>query len=217
MGVAAHYLQFVDQHGEEIKGESEGHKHDYWIDVTSWNWDVSDESLKNSGTAKDTTARGATSGAARASAGGGEVGIQPSLLTFTKSVDRSTTRLLLAMDEGHVLQKATITLLEELLDVNRKYREAFRLDVVLEDVKIVSYRLSVRASEHRVDLEETWGLNYTTIKFDYVSAGGMNAKFDRPPGSEKGGAARSEVDPVQQQKRIAELEQAVAAAKGKRG
>jgi type VI protein secretion system component Hcp len=217
MGVAAHYLQFVDQHGEAIKGESEGHKHDEWIDVNGWDWDATDESQKKSGATKDTPVKGAASGAARTSAGAGDVGIQPSLLTFTKSVDRSTTRLMLAMDEGHVLQKATITLLEELLDVNRKYRESFRLDVVLEQVKIVSYRLSVRASEHRVDMEETWGLNYTRIKFDYVSAGGMNAEFTRPPGSDKGGAAKPEVDTVQMQKQLAELQQAAAAGKGKRG
>ena len=79
------------------------------------------------------------------------------------------------------------------------------------------YRLSGRASEHRVDLEETWGLNYATIKFDYKSAGGMNVMFDRPPESDKGGAAKSAVDTVQMEKDLAVLRQAAAAAKGKRG
>lgn len=220
MAVAAHFLEILDQGGDKIDGESEGHGHEDWIDVTGWDWEVADESLKTSAPAKSATGKGATSGAAGAagaSAGAGEVGINPSLFTFTKAVDRSTTRLMQEMYQGHVLQKATFTLIEEMVDVNRKYRDAFRLHVVLEKVKVVSYRLSGRASEHRVDLEETWGLNYTTIKFDYESAGGMNAMFDRPPGSDKGGATKSAADTVQMQKDLAVLQQAAAAAKGKRG
>ena len=132
MAVAAHFLRILDQGGDDICGESEGKGHEGWIDVTGWNWEVADESLKKSAPAKNATGKGATSGAAGASAGAGEVGIDPSLFTFTKAVDRSTTRLMQEMYQGHVLQKATFTLIEEMVDVNRKYRDAFRLDVVLE-------------------------------------------------------------------------------------
>lgn len=216
MAVAAHYLKILDQGGHLVEGESEGHGHIQEIDVTGWNWDVSDQTPKDeAGTAKDKAGRGTAAGSAGASAGGAEVGIEPSLFTFTKTVDRSTTRLMRAMDRGEVLKKATFTLLEELLTVHDVRRSAFRLNVVLENVIVVSYELGGRSSDFRVDLDETWGFNYSKISFDYESAG-MYASFDRNPGSSKQGASKPAVDIQQMQKKISELTQA-ASAKGKRG
>lgn len=186
---AAHYLELVDQDNAPILGESEGHDFEGCIDIKGWNWDVSDESMKSAGSAKDATGKGATAGAGKASAGSGVAGVEPAPFTFTKAVDASTTRLMAAMYKGHVLKMATFTLLEELMDVSRKGRGAFRLHVVLENVKVTSYRLGGRASEHRVDLDETWELDYSKISFLYETER-MNAEFDRHPGSTKRGSER---------------------------
>ena len=116
-----------------------------------------------------------------------------------------------------MLPRATFELVEEMVDVVNP----FRLLVVLEKVTVVSYQLGGRAAEHRVDLDETWGLNYTTISFDYKSAGGLSASFERNPGSTKRGASQSEPDVKQILKDNLKLKQALitktAGAKDKGG
>ncbi len=211
-GAAAHYLK-LEGEGFSIDGESEGHDHEGEIDVKSWDWDVSDKSAAMSGAPKNQTNGGGATGQTKASAGGTEeVGIDPSLFTFTKPVDSATTALMKAMNGGQVLTRATFELVEDMVDVENP----FQLLVVLEKVTVVSYRLGGRAAEHRVDLDETWGLNYTTISFDYKSAGGLSASFKRNPGSTKQGAGKSGPDVAQLLKENLALKQA-AAAKDKRG
>jgi type VI protein secretion system component Hcp len=216
---AAHYLEILDKEGYRVDGESEGLEHEGQIDVTSWNWDVSDKSAAKSGASTNVASRGGVAGPTKASTDGTEeVGIDPSLFTFTKPVDAATTRLMKALNGGEVLKRVTFELLEEMVGAKNERLDAFRLRVVLERVTVASYRLGGRANEHRVDLDETWELNYTTISFHYESAGGMNAVFQRNPASTKRAASKSEGDDKQQmQKKIADLEQSIAAAKGKRG
>lgn len=214
--VAAHYLK-LEREDFPIDGESEGLEHEGQIDVKGWDWDVSDKSAAP--TASKNLANGrAAAGQTKASADGtAEVGIDPSLFTFTKPVDSATTALMKAMDRGDVLKRATFELVEEMVEV----KNPFRLLVVLEKVTVVSYKLGGRAAEHRVDLDETWGLNYTTISFNYMSAGGLNASFKRNPGSTKREARKPVPDIHQVLKENATLRQDAAAkasgAKDKRG
>lgn len=231
MPVAAHYLEILDKDNQRIDGESEGNPRlrdidgsgwmDVvgWIEVVGWDWDVTDKSASNeTDTSRDRTSAGAAKGAAKSSTGGVEVGIDSSLLTFRKPVDRSTTRLMGAMYGGHVLNQARFRLFEVLTGGKNELKVGFQLDVVLKKVVVVSYALGGRSSEHRVDLDETWQLSYSTITLDYVSGGGgMYATFNRPPESTKGGASKPEVDPVKLQKQLAEVQQQLAAVKGKRG
>ena len=212
--VASHYLK-IERDDFPIDGESEGLGHEGQIDVKGWDWDVSDKSADPTAS-KSLASGGAAAGQTKASAGGTEeVGIDPSLFTFTKPVDSATTALMKAMNGGEVLTRATFELVEEMVDVENP----FRLLVVLENVTVVSYKLGGRAAEHRVDLDETWELNYTTISFDYKSAGGLAASFKRNPGSTKRGASKPAPDLEQQrrdQKDLAEYRRQ-AAAKGKPG
>ena len=214
--VASHYLK-IERDDFPIDGESEGLGHEGQIDVKGWDWAVSDKSADPTAS-KNLASGGAAAGQTKASAGGtDEVGIDPSLVTFTKPVDSATTALMKAMYSGEALKRATFELVEEMVDVENP----FRLLVVLEKVTVVSYKLGGRASEHRVDLDETWGLNYTTISFDYKSAGGLSASFKRNPGSTKGGASKSVPSVAELMKENSKLRQDAAAyaagAKGKRG
>jgi type VI protein secretion system component Hcp len=179
MPVAAHYLEIIDHEGVQILGESEGHDYIDHIDVNGWDWDVVDRSATDTGSSKDAKGSG---GSAKATAGGAEVGVEPSVFSFTKPFDSSTTRLMTAMHRGEVLKLATFTLLEELMGLEHERRGAFRLHVVLEKVIVVGYRLDASTSEFRVDLEETWDLNYTNIAFLYETER-MRAEFDRNPGA----------------------------------
>jgi type VI protein secretion system component Hcp len=218
MAIAAHYLEILDREGQRVDGESEGHGYVGEIDITGWDWEVTDQAAKES-TSKDKASSGAAAVASKGSAGSGDTGgIDPSLFTFTKAVDRSTIRLMQAMFNGEVFNEATFTLREDLdlgvADSNR--RGAFMLHVVLKKAYVVSYRLGGRSSEHRVDLDETWVLNYASISFDYEHPeGGMSPSFDRKAGSTTQGASKAALDDKEVRKQLADLQ--AAAAKAKRG
>ena len=121
-----------------------------------------------------------------------------------------------AMYQGHVLQTAKFTLREELMDVNREHRGAFLLHVVLEKVKVVSYKLGGRASEHRVDLDETWELDYSKISFIYETER-MNADFDKHPGSTKRGSEMPDADFLDKLKKYGITPGSLGKSPGKRG
>jgi hypothetical protein len=111
---------------------------------------------------------------------------------------------------------------EELESMRDESDNAFLLHVRLENASVVSYKLNGRSAEHRVDLEETWGLDYEKIEFLYETArmtgqrGGWRSEFERKPGSEKRGSGKAMPDPAQMQKELSDLRQKVA-AKGKGG
>ena len=214
MAVAAQYLEIVDREGLPILGESEGHDYVDSIDITGWEWNVTDSSATKSDTSSG-SGNGATAGSAKASAGGAEVGIDPAQFTFRKVVDASTTRLMTAMYRGEVLQQATFTLLEEVVSVKNERRGAFRLHVVLENAIVVGYQLDGRASEFRVDLDETWTLNYSKISFLYETER-MNAEFDRTPGSKSRGSGKRDPTFLEQLRKYGIVPEQYARGRGKR-
>ena len=213
MAASGSYLEIVDSQNALVAGESEGRDYEGHIDISGWDWGVTDNSSKAGGS-DDSVSKG-RAGTSKASGVSGEVGVLPSLMTFTKPVDSSTTRLMNAMYTGEKLKEATFTVREELVGVRDHSPDAFRLHVRLENVTVVSYRLTGRAAEHRVDLDETWGLDYEKIEFLYETER-MRSEFDRPPGSEKRGSEKAAPDPAQLQKKVDELNQIVK-AKGKVG
>lgn len=185
MALAAHYLKIIDAGGAPIIGESYGHQpvgealqHAGEIDIKGWDWRVSDQA------ADSTSSKGKSSKSGASDADAPEAGVEVGTLTFHKVVDRSTTRLMRAMDRGEELQEATFVLLEELVDVRDQRGGAFRLHVILEKAVLVRYSLNGEADEHRVELEETWELSFSKITFAYESAG-VFVSFDRAPGTVK--------------------------------
>ena len=109
------YLEIVDSKNEPVAGESEGSEYEGHIDINGWDWGVTDNSSKNTGTSKDSTSKAPSGGGSQASGVGGEVGVSPSLITFTKSVDSASTRLMTAMSTAEKLKEATFTVREELV------------------------------------------------------------------------------------------------------
>jgi type VI protein secretion system component Hcp len=186
MARSNHFLQVLDSGRSLIKGESEGHQPFEGaiefvnsIDVTAWDWKVSNDADKP--VAASAGAAPAAPAAAAAPTVGNQQGVVPDVLTFHKVVDKSTIRLLQAMNSREPLTRATFTIIE--YRVAAKGGVGFRLEVVLDKPVVTSYSLSASSSDFRVELEETWELGYNNIAFNYVSAGGVNADFDRPPGS----------------------------------
>lgn len=211
---SGNYLELYDSAGDPILGESEARGHEEHIDISGWDWSVTDNSSKKSGAS--TATKGSSTATSKGSPSTDEVGVVPSLFTFNKPVDSATTRLMRAMYIAEKLEKAIFTVREELPELRDESPNAFRLYVTLKNVTIVSYKLNGRAAEHSVSLDETWGLDYENIEFLYATVGGARSEFERPAGSAKKGSDKAVPDPLQLLKKYNELDQIVK-AKGKGG
>lgn len=192
MAKASQYLELIDQNGELVRGECDDGKHPDWIMVSSWDWSVTDPSAlpkqgssrgSTTGTSPNSPGAGARGGS---SDGHGETGdaITPQVFGFTKQTDRSTTRLMTAMDSGVIFQSARLVI-EEQFEASP---HPFLLKIKLEDAFLVDFTWSAAASGAGRTFDETWKLNYSSIHFDYQWRGGDGVKwipaaFDKPPDS----------------------------------
>jgi type VI protein secretion system component Hcp len=187
MAKATQFLKLIDKHGETVEGECFNAKHLGEIDLTGWNWDVSDPAVpKPKG--KDDDPSKAKTKSKNDSQGQGEDDTKPkpSKLSLTKTTDRSTMRLLSAMDKGEIFPTATLTLEEQ-------YEGSplpFFLEIELKDVFIVQFSWNASASGAGMTMDESWELNYSEIKFSYHWRGGqagwIDQSFIRPPDATDG-------------------------------
>jgi type VI protein secretion system component Hcp len=189
MAKASQYLKLIDQNGELVRGECNDGKHPDWIMVSSWDWSVTDPAALPKKTVANTATAGASSGGSAAgargsaSSGQGETGdvIMPQVFSFTKQTDRSTTRLMTAMDNGVIFESALLVIEEQF----EAAPHPFHLEIRLEDAFLTDFSWSAAASGAGRTFDETWKLNYSKIKFDYDWRGGVAAKipaeFTRPP------------------------------------
>ena len=178
---------FLTIQSPQIKGESQGHGSEFVgaIDVSGWSWKVSNDADKPKPPPSSTTI-GGTPAPALAPTTGKQLGVVSDVITFHKVVDKSTIRLIQAMNNCEILNGVTFVVVEYSLDDDGSSSDAFRLNVKLKDARVKSYALSSSSSEYRVELEETWELEYTKITFDYPTVGVIDTFFDRVPGSEPG-------------------------------
>ncbi|QHJ00985.1 hypothetical protein GT347_25140 [Xylophilus rhododendri] len=138
-----------------IKGESLVAGKRDWIEIDDWNWKLDPSSNKDDPEA-----------------------IRPSVLSFTKTMDRSTTAMLSAMRNGTELS-ASIQMEDASLRL-------FDLRVRLDKVRILSYEMSTQISEKRLAVDETWTFDYDTLLLEYqpdLKSGAMQVRLTRPPGS----------------------------------
>jgi type VI secretion system secreted protein Hcp len=192
MAKASQYLKLIDQNGEVIRGECDDGKHPDWIIVSSWDWSVTDPAaLPKKGAGSGATKGGASSSPVAGARGGGSDGqgetgdaITPQVFGFTKQTDRSTTRLMTAMDSG-VIFKSALLVIEEQFEASPN---PFYMEIKLEDAFLVDFTWSAASSGAGRTFDETWKLNYSSIHFDYKWRGGDGVKwipaaFDKPPDS----------------------------------
>jgi type VI secretion system secreted protein Hcp len=127
---------------DTVDGESKDSKHKKEIDVLSWSWGASNSGSAHSG----------------GGAGSGKVNVQD--LSFTKWVDSSTPKLLLAVHDGKHFKDATL--------VVRKAGEkpVEYLKIKMEQVLISSVSHGGSGGEDR--LTENITLNFAKVSVDYV-------------------------------------------------
>ena len=118
----------------EIKGGAEDEEFKDQIELEDWNW---------------------TLGKAQSEAGG----VEPSVFSFSKTMDRSSTSLLGAMASGEEL--AVVVSLEEASD------SEFELVLTLSKVRVIDYSMSAKNDKASGEVTEEWVFNYNAIRFDY--------------------------------------------------
>jgi type VI protein secretion system component Hcp len=116
MAKASQFLNLVDKKGEMVRGECIDARHLNEIIITAWNWHAEDPAAvkKKSATKSDSEAAKVKTKVGSQ----GETGdsIKPSPFGISKPTDRSTVRLLNAMDSGEIFPTATLVIEEEFKD-----------------------------------------------------------------------------------------------------
>lgn len=194
MAKASQFLRLVDQNGNLVEGECFADKHAKEVELTGWHWDVEDPAVPKSGPKSkgDEVAKTKTATKVQGDGEGeSERDPKPSKFSFSKTTDRSTTRLLAAMDRGEIFPVAVLTIEEQ-------YEESplpFELHVELTDAFIVDFKWSASADSAGMTFNEEWELNYSYIEFKYHWRGGqagwIDQKFKRPPDSKVGTSQKS--------------------------
>lgn len=143
----------------------------------------------------------------------------PEVFTFSKQTDRSTTRLMTAMDNGMFFSSAKLVIEEQF----EAAPHPFYLEIRFDDAFLVGFNWSAAASGAGRTFDETWKLNYSKIYFDYNWRGGnaskIPAEFVKPPDSASTASKKSpqteaeKKDQLKQQ--LAELNKATAKNSGK--
>ena len=137
-----------------IKGECTVDEYEEWIELDTWSW--------NLGRAKVEDAVA-----------------EPSLLSITKLMDRSTTAMLAAMLKGEKL-KAKLAVDDGSVDM------LFELSVEIEDLTIKDYNIQTAVSEKGATVDEDWVFDYRTITFKHqidARSGTKTVKLERPQGA----------------------------------
>ncbi|MBV8503121.1 MAG: type VI secretion system tube protein Hcp [Paucibacter sp.] len=137
-----------------IKGECTVDEYEEWIELDTWDW--------NLGRAKVEDAVP-----------------EPSLLSVSKLMDKSTTAMLTAMLKGEPL-KATLTVDDGSVDM------LFELSIEIEGLTIKDYNVQTAISDKGATVDEDWVFDYRTITFKHQidpKSGTKTVKLTRPQGA----------------------------------
>jgi type VI protein secretion system component Hcp len=201
MAKATQFLKITDKNEEIVPGESFDEDHHGEIDLTGWSWGVEDPRVQpaapKGGAAKsadpkskDTKLKGEGESDSRP---------RPNILSFQKSTDSATARLLTAMNGGEIFPEAVLTIEERFAPESatsgggsQDSPTRFSMKVELKDAFLVNFQWRANAESSGMTFSEDWQLNYSRIhiKYDWRPAkqqgrpaegGVIEQFFDRPP------------------------------------
>jgi len=151
------FLKLTSPSTGVIKGECTADEYEEWIELDSWNWSMA--------RAKDEDATA-----------------EPSLLTISKLMDKSSTAMLAAMLKGEQL-RARLVVDDGSDDV------LFELALALEHVVIKDYSFNTQIGDKGATVDEEWVLDYRWITFEHqpdAKTGVKSVKLTRPLNAESG-------------------------------
>jgi len=195
MAKSNQFLKIYAKNGGSVEGECYDAKHLREIDLLSWHWDVEDPAVPKSSPKGEDKTKTKVKGDA---VGESDRKPKPSKFSFSKATDRSTTRLLGAMDRGEIFPRAVLT-------IEERYEEsplAFFMEVELTDVIVVDFKWHGTSEGAGSSFNEDWELNYSNIQFRYHwrqgEKGWIHQVFDRPPDATDGSSKKSPLSPAEQ-------------------
>jgi type VI protein secretion system component Hcp len=217
MAYANQFLKIFDVPGSKkdfVLGESYKESHLNEIELISWNWGVTDPAVPTGPPADKVDGDKKTKTKAETKSDHqGQNDPRPAQLTFTKTLDRSTTRLLSAMNNGEVFPSAVLAM----EDAYKDSPYPFDLKIILSKLYVVSFSLDGNGGDAGVSFSENWVVTYEEIKFEYrwktTNAGPIPATFKMPPDSDQGPSQKA--PPTAADKASKEEEQLDALAKKK--
>jgi type VI secretion system Hcp family effector len=143
MAVADLYLLLTSQDKSPVKGEVKTKNFENQIELTDWKW-----SLTVEGGGLDAQ-KGQTHGRP-----------EPTVLEFSKPLDRSSTVLMKALRTSYVFPEAKISLVHNIA-------EGMSVFVTLQQVRVIDYKMSIRSGDKTVEMEEEWIVDYEKVKIEY--------------------------------------------------
>lgn len=177
-GVAKQFLWLDGKTSGVIQGECRVREFEDWIEIDDWAWGLVQEKAKE----------------------GGVTQAVPSPITFGKTTDRATTKMLHAMAKGEKLH--AIIRLEEMA------AEQFALEIVLKDVQILDYSLDVKDLDKSNEATENWKFDYQEISFvvsgTEATDGEIVTTLKRPVWGSKESPAGSEEKKAKEMLKLAE-------------
>lgn len=186
MSSVAKLFLLLTHGGSPIAGESQTKGYEKQIEIEDWSWNI--RRAKDSG-------RNAPDKA------------EPSVLSFTKYMDRATTAMLAAAKTGDKLEAVFV--------LDEQTPGSFLLRLTLKGVQVIKYDMKLKLDKSSATIEEDWDFNYDTIEIDFYPPGtkpGMRgavttARAKRSPGASTASAGESKLIELAGQISFAELEQ----------
>lgn len=146
-GQAKQFMRLEGKTSGVIQGECRVRGYDDWIDIDDWSWDLKQHSAE----------------------AGGVTQAIPMPISFSKLIDRASTRMLHAMARGEKL--TALIRLEEMA------ASQFALEIAIKDVQILDYGLDVKDGDKSNEAAERWTFDYREISFSVSgSEAGRGAK-----------------------------------------
>ncbi len=168
-----------DGSGGAIPGECVVDRFVGQIEIDDWRWGVSRE--------RESKSSSAPALASDVSDHGKPV---PSIFSFSKRMDRSTTAMLNAAKSGALLwAKITLEGAEAILDGKDAIVGGFLLVIKLQGVRIIKYDMEGKNDKASAELTESWDFNYESIAFEHSASGGdrrkptVTLRLSRPAGA----------------------------------
>jgi type VI protein secretion system component Hcp len=184
------FMKLKGTRSGEIKGESEAEGFEGEIELDDWSWTLSRvkaAAAKAPSSTKTNDASLVSSRPTQSSTDPNPTTTEPSVFSFSKQMDRSSTALLSAMASSELLE-AWITL-EEASDAE------FELVIHIEKIRVVEYKMSGKNDKASGEITEDWVFNYESIDFDYKFSpreGKVSVTLTRLPGASTAAASTPE-------------------------
>ncbi len=144
------YLLLKDDVGAAIEGDVTAEGFVGQIDLNNWGWNLK--------LLDDEDSQGKSN---------------PSVLKFSKPVDRSSTRLMRALHDRTVLQEAQVTMAQRIAlptaQGGRSEPAVHKpLRLVFKHVLVIDYALKVTSNDKAVEMAEDWTFDYRQMEVHYT-------------------------------------------------